>query len=316
MWFKPDRLFTRTCGRKLWCGWSTRACPSARPSARRGRDGSTTPPALPWSATPTTSASSAARLTLEERRGATLMLAQGTLSIQRSSSVEAAVTSARPRCVPNMGLTTWNTRYISIKDLEQLWKVTSYLLFQCRYCCSVAVFFCFGTTHFCNVRSNVSSHEGVWENLFLAELPRRLPEGGKYPKGRVASVPGWAQSSCIRSRGRHWIPQTWSELKFTWVALRISSLPLPRSAHFMWSTQPLEKSLPSAVGFAEMLTPSEVGFAEMSTTSEVALIFEVKILSAYCDDNNRLLLLYIFCPPSPILPSIPCVNMFPSEDWL
>ena len=24
---------------------------------------------------------------------------------------------------------------------------------QCRYCCSVAVFFCFGTTHFCNVRS-------------------------------------------------------------------------------------------------------------------------------------------------------------------
>merc|ERR1712086_511163 len=25
-----------------------------------------------------------------------------------------------------------------------------YLQFKCRYCCSVAVFFCFGTTHFCN----------------------------------------------------------------------------------------------------------------------------------------------------------------------
>lgn len=25
-----------------------------------------------------------------------------------------------------------------------------YLEYKCRYCCSVAVFFCFGTTHFCN----------------------------------------------------------------------------------------------------------------------------------------------------------------------
>jgi E3 ubiquitin-protein ligase MYCBP2 len=24
------------------------------------------------------------------------------------------------------------------------------LEYKCRYCCSVAVFFCFGTTHFCN----------------------------------------------------------------------------------------------------------------------------------------------------------------------
>jgi hypothetical protein len=27
---------------------------------------------------------------------------------------------------------------------------TDYLEYKCRYCCSVAVFFCFGTTHFCN----------------------------------------------------------------------------------------------------------------------------------------------------------------------
>ena len=30
---------------------------------------------------------------------------------------------------------------------------TDYLEYKCRYCCSVAVFFCFGTTHFCNVRA-------------------------------------------------------------------------------------------------------------------------------------------------------------------
>lgn len=27
---------------------------------------------------------------------------------------------------------------------------TDYLEYKCRYCCSVAVYFCFGSTHFCN----------------------------------------------------------------------------------------------------------------------------------------------------------------------
>ena len=27
---------------------------------------------------------------------------------------------------------------------------TDFLEYKCRYCCSVAVFFCFGSTHFCN----------------------------------------------------------------------------------------------------------------------------------------------------------------------
>ena len=27
---------------------------------------------------------------------------------------------------------------------------TDFLEYKCRYCCSVAVYFCFGTTHFCN----------------------------------------------------------------------------------------------------------------------------------------------------------------------
>ena len=43
---------------------------------------------------------------------------------------------------------------------------TDYLEYKCRYCCSVAVFFCFGTTHFCNAChddfqrvANVPKHE-------------------------------------------------------------------------------------------------------------------------------------------------------------
>lgn len=31
---------------------------------------------------------------------------------------------------------------------------TDFLEYKCRYCCSVAVFFCFGTTHFCNACHN------------------------------------------------------------------------------------------------------------------------------------------------------------------
>ena len=29
-----------------------------------------------------------------------------------------------------------------------------YIEYKCRYCCSVATFFCFGTTHFCQVRDD------------------------------------------------------------------------------------------------------------------------------------------------------------------
>ena len=43
---------------------------------------------------------------------------------------------------------------------------TDYLEYKCRYCCSVAVFFCFGTTHFCNAChddfqrvANIPKHE-------------------------------------------------------------------------------------------------------------------------------------------------------------
>ena len=46
---------------------------------------------------------------------------------------------------------------------------TDYLEYKCRYCCSVAVFFCFGTTHFCN-----ACHDDFQRvaNIPKAELPQ------------------------------------------------------------------------------------------------------------------------------------------------
>lgn len=46
---------------------------------------------------------------------------------------------------------------------------TDFLEYKCRYCCSVAVFFCFGTTHFCN-----ACHDDFQRvtNIPKAELPR------------------------------------------------------------------------------------------------------------------------------------------------
>ncbi|RZF32318.1 hypothetical protein LSTR_LSTR001782 [Laodelphax striatellus] len=52
---------------------------------------------------------------------------------------------------------------------------TDFLEYKCRYCCSVAVFFCFGTTHFCN-----ACHDDFQRvtNIPTAELPR-CPAGPK-----------------------------------------------------------------------------------------------------------------------------------------
>ncbi|KAL3283868.1 hypothetical protein HHI36_018037 [Cryptolaemus montrouzieri] len=52
---------------------------------------------------------------------------------------------------------------------------TDFLEYKCRYCCSVAVFFCFGTTHFCN-----PCHDDFQRvtNLAKSELPA-CPAGPK-----------------------------------------------------------------------------------------------------------------------------------------
>ncbi|XP_060681896.1 E3 ubiquitin-protein ligase MYCBP2 isoform X5 [Hemiscyllium ocellatum] len=54
---------------------------------------------------------------------------------------------------------------------------TDFLEYKCRYCCSVAVFFCFGTTHFCN-----ACHDDFQRMTSIPkeELPR-CPAG---PKGK------------------------------------------------------------------------------------------------------------------------------------
>lgn len=52
---------------------------------------------------------------------------------------------------------------------------TDYLEYKCRYCCSVAVFFCFGTTHFCD-----TCHDDFQRltNIPKAKLPK-CPAGPK-----------------------------------------------------------------------------------------------------------------------------------------
>jgi len=52
---------------------------------------------------------------------------------------------------------------------------TDYLEYKCRFCCSVAVFFCFGTTHFCN-----ACHDNFQRviNIPKIELPQ-CPVGPK-----------------------------------------------------------------------------------------------------------------------------------------
>ena len=76
---------------------------------------------------------------------------------------------------------------------------TDYLEYKCRYCCSVAVFFCFGTTHFCN-----ACHDDFQRvaNLPKTELPQ-CPVGARYAMAlymvvhhRVQSwvLPGSAQA--------------------------------------------------------------------------------------------------------------------------
>ena len=58
---------------------------------------------------------------------------------------------------------------------------TDYLEYKCRYCCSVAVFFCFGTTHFCN-----ACHDDFQR---VANIPKpELPQCPVAPKVRPVPV--------------------------------------------------------------------------------------------------------------------------------
>jgi hypothetical protein len=60
---------------------------------------------------------------------------------------------------------------------------TDFLEYKCRYCCSVAVFFCFGTTHFCN-----ACHDDFQRvtNIPKSELPH-------CPAGEQTNTPPFSQ---------------------------------------------------------------------------------------------------------------------------
>ena len=64
---------------------------------------------------------------------------------------------------------------------------TDYLEYKCRYCCSVAVFFCFGTTHFCN-----ACHDDFQR---VANIPKtELPQCPVAPK--VSRESNYLPSHC------------------------------------------------------------------------------------------------------------------------
>ena len=72
-----------------------------------------------------------------------------------------------------------------------------YLEYKCRYCCSVAVFFCFGTTHFCN-----ACHEDF---RHVTEMPKHaLP---KCPAGQYRFITCfWPSCGLLRRRmSTHWV---------------------------------------------------------------------------------------------------------------
>ncbi|KAK3099746.1 hypothetical protein FSP39_008967 [Pinctada imbricata] len=58
---------------------------------------------------------------------------------------------------------------------------TEYISFKCRYCCSFAVYYCFGTTHFCR-----TCHDNP--NLLTSMEKHRLPHCPAGPQGK--QLPG------------------------------------------------------------------------------------------------------------------------------
>ena len=54
----------------------------------------------------------------------------------------------REKAEPKPELAIWHARPSLLQVCPK--HGTDFLEYKCRYCCSVAVYFCFGTTHFCN----------------------------------------------------------------------------------------------------------------------------------------------------------------------
>lgn len=58
---------------------------------------------------------------------------------------------------------------------------TEYLEYKCRYCCSVAVYFCFGTTHFCAKCHDDFQHITMIRPVNCPAGPRAVQLEGECP---------------------------------------------------------------------------------------------------------------------------------------
>ena len=65
-----------------------------------------------------------------------------------------------------------------------------YIEFKCRFCCSIAVWFCFGTTHFCdschNKRPDVNKR--LWKKLQCPGINRCPLKMAHAPTGQEFSL--------------------------------------------------------------------------------------------------------------------------------
>ena len=66
---------------------------------------------------------------------------------------------------------------------------TDFLEYKCRYCCSVAVFFCFGTTHFCN-----ACHDDFQR---VTNVPKQsLPHCPAGETHKIIKLPNYVMCTC------------------------------------------------------------------------------------------------------------------------
>ena len=107
---------------------------------------------LRWTSTHTTHASSARRHILGE---SSIVQQQPEQTLTRVSLCADRAWGAAmlPRCAPNTAPIIWNSNGSGFCQFSDCFRKNIFDLFSfhfSRFCCSVAVFFCFGTTHFCN----------------------------------------------------------------------------------------------------------------------------------------------------------------------
>lgn len=152
--------FLKTSNARLWCDLSTKVSTRPKPFHCLGIDFSKMPKDTPWNATPITFASDVTRyfdkiLLLSNMWWINL--------ICRVIRIFKAYYGGEARCEEGLAIEgggggeSFNPSELVCGGCSDVSRAqmcprhgADYLEYKCRYCCSVAVFFCFGTTHFCN----------------------------------------------------------------------------------------------------------------------------------------------------------------------